>query len=246
GAYVGIGRHDILARNAAFESALASQPLVTRATQSALTLARDDMLVQLRNPIATAERQLKAMMKNYPAELFEGANGRGGAALNPARWDLSKLTASDRALATKYLNFTNLRHSLMGNWPPTIHGVPDVAGLSKEAWIKAAGLETNALRLEGTAAAYRTEASTGLARQAQLRASHHGQMWKQAGVLGGAFVTNMVIDAVLDNDKGPGWSTYLVDLASPLIMLTNRRLGVKFAVMTVPHLLTRLYDKVSE
>lgn len=237
GSYFAWGRFDAMRRGAAIESQIAKIPMVSAGATMDIIQARDEFLTQMRTPFDEAHRDFRALRKFYPADKLHGPN-----------W-LDNLTAADRLKAERFLRLNQLKEVLQVQ-PPNPHAIATDPvfrnGLSKEAWIKADSLDDAARALERSTGKYVNEMHANIERQGAMRRGLHNNILKTAGVLAGAWTTNLVIDNILETDKGPSAVTYITDMVSPLVLLTNKKLPVKFAVMTGSHLVARVYDKLAQ
>lgn len=239
-------------RTATLEAQLANTKLVSAGTAQNFQLARDTLLTNLKNPIASAEVAMEAMAKNYPAEIFNTSpipkvNG-GGNIMVPNHWELAKLSAADRVAAERYMNLVGLRETLTHNWPPTpgakLIGLP--TNLQSQPFIQAEKLGAHAARFDAASGAFTGEATKVLKSFESAKIANSNMVFKNVGTLAGAWVANTAVDAVVQTKHGPSLVTWTADLTSPAILLTKYGLGTKFAVVTGAHVLAKLYDKYNE
>lgn len=243
---------DYAKRSAAVEARIASTPLVTPGTIQNFQVARDGLLNSLKVPIQNAEVGMEALYKNYPLELFQGTSipkmSGTGKIMMPHPWDLDKLTVADQLVAEKYLHLTSLREQLVAHWPPVastqlgrlpvnVQGMPIV---------QAENLVAEATRFDAAGAKFTGEVTKVLANNNALRAANTNLVFKSAGTLAGAWVTNTAADVLIDTKHGPSKVTWAADLISPAVLFTNKSMLTKFGVVTGAHVLAKLYDKWSE
>jgi hypothetical protein len=244
---------DYVKRSAALEAKIASTPLVSPGNVQNFQAARDGLLGSLKTPIQNAEVAMEAMVKRYPTELFQGSTvpkigETGGKIMIPHAWDLDKLSIADQAVAEKYLKLSSLRETLMAHWPPVastqlgrlplnIQGMP---------FVQAENLVAEAARFDAAGSAFTGEVTKVLNNNSALRAANTNLVFKSAGTLAGAWVTNRATDALVDTKHGPSMVTWAADIASPAILFTNKSMLTKFGVVTVSHLGAKLYDKWTE
>jgi hypothetical protein len=243
---------DYAKRTAAVEAQIAKTPLVTSGTLQHFQVARDGLLNSLKVPIQNAEVGMEALYKNYPLELFQGSSipklSGSGKIMIPHPWDLDKLTVADQIVAEKYLNLTSLREKLVGHWPPVastnLGRLPvNVQGMP---FVQAENIVAEAARFDAAGTKFTGEVSKVLANNNALRAANTNLVFKSAGTLAGAWVTNTAFDVLIDTKHGPSNVTWAADLISPAVLFTNKSMLAKFGVVTGAHALAKLYDKFSE
>ena len=239
-------------RSLEIENKIANTELVSNGTRQGFQMARDGLLDSLKTPIQNAESAVEGMYKNYPTELFQGSpipklSGKGKI-LMPHPWELDKLTAADQVLAERYLNLASLRETLVNNWPPVastkLGRLP--VNLQASPLIKAEGLVTEAARFDAAGSAFTGQVTKVLAANDALRAGNTNLVFKSAGAMAGAWVTNTATDVLINTKHGPSKVTWAADLLSPAILLTNKSMLVKFGVVAGSHLVAKLYDKFTE
>ncbi len=244
---------DYAKRSVALEAQIANTPLVSPGNVQNFQVARDGLLGSLKTPIQNAEVAMEAMVKRYPTELFQGSTipkigETGGKIMIPHAWDLDKLSIADQAVAEKYLKLSSLRETLTAHWPPVastqLGRLPlNVQGMP---FVQAENLVAEAARFDSAGSAFTGEVTKVLNNNNALRAANTNLVFKSAGTLAGAWVTNTAADVLINTKNGPSMVTWAADIASPAVLFTNKSMLTKFGVVTGSHLVAKLYDKWNE
>ncbi len=243
---------DYAKRTLAVEARIAATELVSPGNRQNFTAARDGLLSSLKTPIQNAEVGVEAMYKRYPGELFQGSTipklEGGGKIMLPHSWDMTKLSIADQEVAERFLKLSSLKEQLVAHWPPVastqLGRLPvNVQGMP---FIQAEKLVAEAAKFDAAGAAFTGEVTKVLQNNNALRAANTNQVFKGAGVMAGAWLTNTATDVLVNTKHGPSMVTWTADLASPAILFTGRSMLTKFGVVAGAHLAAKLYDKYTE
>lgn len=233
GSYVAWGRYDAGRRSAIVEQAISKMPLTSAGTTLEVTAAKDDLFRALQGPLQHAKNDYNAMRKLYPPEKLVGVG-----------W-MDNLTTADRATAERFFKLNGLRDALTNN-THSIAQNPMIQNLKSEAFIAAEKLDVPAARMQTAATKYSGEVLATLEKQAGMRRINSQTILRSAGVLGGAWVTNAVVDGFITRDEGPSGLVYATDMLAPLVLFSKQGMAFKYAVLTGSHLVAKIIDKITE
>ncbi len=116
----------------------------------------------------------------------------------------------------------------------------NLKGLSESAIVKSEGLTDMAARLEKNAA----KVITARTKAFELLGQEPSRfMMKSLGILGAGLATNWLVDKALFNNQKPGFNSYTVDVAAPMILFSDFSPKIKFGAIVGAHILARLSEK---